>query len=501
MLFAELAPELDGYPEGPSNMFFRLMLNLSSTHLQPYSHMYWMEWDVKPVRSGWLDALSGPLLSEPFWMKGGRYRGRAFDELVQRDPSSWMWVGHLNGNALYALHDAEFNAFLQLVMEREPPSHFWKPFDVAIWKTLHDLPYSWHLYQVHGDKFITTSAIRHLGFTVQPAELRELVASSPHIHLVHGDRRSAGTYKYDRKFVGGVPRSNGTLMWRDEILASMRISLLVHAKASQLRSAAVMLTSAQRFFPGAIEYVVVVPEKDVQAALTVLPQRASVKPERGVQLQDDQQPPVWSALWSDQYTVGDYVFHASADSVLFRPLLRRDLFIFNKPILTFDRHANLKETAAGCEGAMLQQVNTLDVSQSGRDFLYPRSAYALARQFLDTAPQQQPPASRRPSAERPLSGCSTLSAFWAAFLYAFHPQLMSWTYRGTDAAPEHSLSYAFTSLLPQISCTGDAAWAELLAHQHLYDTQLAIMHKIASGLTNSCDELESFVATHRPSPL
>ena len=39
---------------------------------------------------------------------------------------NWNWVGHLNGNALYDLRDHAFRDFLRLVVQYEPPSHFWK---------------------------------------------------------------------------------------------------------------------------------------------------------------------------------------------------------------------------------------------------------------------------------------------------------------------------------------------------------------------------------------
>ena len=158
-----------------------------------------MEWDVKPVRPFWLDKVYDLTLHDDFWMKGGRYRGRAFDEVI-KDSSSWGWVGHLNGNSLYKLHDPSFIAFLQLTMEREPPSHFWKPFDIAMWRTLCDFPYSWHFYQTFGDKFQTTTAMQHLGFTGTDEEFDAVIQHQPNVFLIHGDRNSAGLSKYLAKF-------------------------------------------------------------------------------------------------------------------------------------------------------------------------------------------------------------------------------------------------------------------------------------------------------------
>jgi hypothetical protein len=181
-LYADLAPEEDGYPEGPSFMFFKLFQEpaLRQEALGGYTHAFWMEWDTRPVRPGWMDKLLATTHDEPFWVKGSHYvGGAAFDSTVLY-ADNWPWIGHINGeeragrcggsaggegvvggtqqreptrdhrshhahtsptttlcfsqfvlitahagNALYALHDPEFLKFQRLTIEREPPSHFW----------------------------------------------------------------------------------------------------------------------------------------------------------------------------------------------------------------------------------------------------------------------------------------------------------------------------------------------------------------------------------------
>ena len=122
-LAANLTAEEEGYPQGPNHMFFKLMG--SNSILAAYTHVFWMEWDVTPVRPLWIDRLvSLAAADDGCWMKGSPYVGRGMDEAAT-DPNNEPWLGHLNGNALYKLHDPDFQRFLQLVQEREPPGHYW----------------------------------------------------------------------------------------------------------------------------------------------------------------------------------------------------------------------------------------------------------------------------------------------------------------------------------------------------------------------------------------
>ena len=510
-IFAELTPEEDGYPEGPSNMFFKLVQQLAPSLLQPFSHMYWMEWDVKPVRPAWLDALQFVTSGEEFWMKGGRYRGRAFDGVVLADPTAWNWVGHLNGNALYRLHSPPFNRFLELVAEREPPSHFWKPFDIAIWKTLYDLPYSWHLYQIYGEMFQTTGVIQHMGFTVQPHELQLLIAASPAVHLVHGDGKSAGTYKYERKFKAGVAQTNATVVWKDEVTASMEISVLCRTFAADLELAAMAFTSARTYFSGALEYVAVVPSEDVEKARAVLPEYVTVKSADEEQLQQELMQPKLTVLRADQYCKGRYIFHLHSADVFHRSALRRDFFIFNKPMVHFSRSTGTSAPDGrrpslyqrGNSNALGQQVEfDFDVHNSAR--LFHRLVYKAARehlerthnhtvaQFLDT---RQPFAVHEPQEDE--GRLFHALSYLCAFLYYNQPGLVSWTYTGVDSEPEHAVPYEYAQIVPRLTCRGEPQIARLPRLEAEQSTQLQIMHKIIRGQTPPgapCGELEGYTA-------
>ena len=524
-VFAELQPEEDGYPEGPSNMFFKLMTTLAVPLLSHATHLYWMEWDVKPVRPMWLDVLYYATMGEPFWIKGGRYRGRAFDNAV-RDPSSWSWIGHINGNALYKLHDTEFERFMALTIEREPPSHFWKPFDIAIWKTLLDFPYSWHLYQVYGEKFQTTSIIQHLGFTVRDGEREALVRESPNVHLIHGNGKSAGNSKYLAKFVAGVPQTNATIVWQDEVTSSMRVSILIRTFGADLPFAYHALQSAKRYFPGAIEYVAVVPESDLQLAASSLPSFVTLYSEPAA-LHGDHVQQKLTTLLADKYCQGDYIFHLDSDVVFYRPVLRRDLFIFDKPIITFDSYANIQErnTAqaqantntkqqqhtyrAGTEVALGRSVE-FEFGRSD-DHLFHRMVYNEVRlhmqelhhmtvaEFLDTretllrSDVVHPDTADTASEDKLFSDMN----FIGAYLYYYHPSIMAWTYLGEDKAPQHALPYAYSSVRPPLVCHGNAAAFRRPDEQDAAATQIAILQRIASGQsTSQCAELHGFLAYH-----
>ena len=516
-IFAELTAAEDGYPEGPSNMFFKLMLQLAPRLLQPYSHIYWMEWDVKPVRAVWLDALRFITSGEEFWMKGGRYRGRAFDDVVLADPKAWSWIGHLNGNALYKLHSAAFNRFLELVVEREPPSHFWKPFDIAIWKTLYDLPYSWHLYQIYGGMFQTTGVIQHMGFTVQPRELQLLIAASPVVYLVHGDGKSAGTYKYERKFKAGVAQTNGTVVWKDEVTASMKVSVLCRTYSADLRMAAKALASARAFFAGAIEYVAVVPAADLQEALAVLPEYVAVKPAVELQLSEPLLQQKMTLLYADLWCAGDYIYHLSSAAVLHRPALRRDFFIFNRPSVLFTRYTHTALTSAadtrrlalyqkGSGAALGQQVD-FDFTARSDTRLFHRRVYQAAREHLERQHNTTVAGflgSRQPlSRLQPQDDESRLFhalEYLSAFLFYRQPGLVSWTYTGADSPPVHAVPYEYAQIIPRLTCMADSELARLPAEagrEAEQSTQLQIMERIVNGQSPAaapCGELEGYAA-------
>ena len=504
-IYAQLSAAEDGYPEGPSNMFFKLFC---SDHLDAYTHMFWMEWDVRPVRPLWVDALVDAAASRRFWMMGGMYVGYAFDATVMyRD--NWPWVGHLNGNALYALHDEEFQRYIALVQEREPPGHFWKPFDISLWKVIYTWPYSWHLYQTYAAKFVLAPFVRHLGFTTSAAEEAKLM-QDPTVFLLHGRNSSAGTYKYERKFVQGRPVSNSTILWADEIPPELRISVFMRTFQDDLPFAALAMVSARRYIPNALEFVAVVPVDTLANATKVMPSFVRVIGEDVPPplLKDGQLAQKYTKLMADMHCTGRYIFHLDSDVLLSRPVLRRDLFLFNKPMLAYDRYSNL--VSAHGEHALdrwrlgtayavgVPSLVEFEFSRAN-NHLYPRELYYAARWHLEHHHNKTLVdffATRNGRYEAGVTRLRTLFSdfnYLGAFMYVHRPQLMSWQYLGTDNNPgAHAESFAYTVLVPPFVCQGNARWYVNPPRPELSARQLELFKAVAQGAP--CEALQGFLS-------
>ena len=101
-----------GKVSGPNLQFFntlRLLSNLSGPIL-------YIEVDVRPLRHNWLEKVQLDVRhSDRFWMLGSYYHGLSQLSLIDRS--------HLNGNAIYAVNDQEFQHFA---------ADIWKPFLVSL---------------------------------------------------------------------------------------------------------------------------------------------------------------------------------------------------------------------------------------------------------------------------------------------------------------------------------------------------------------------------------
>ncbi len=65
-------------------------------------------------------------------------------------------LGHINGNAIYNNSDPAFVEFIDFTLARWGYSY---SYDVALWATLADFPYSWPLWQRFSSKFVTTNLV------------------------------------------------------------------------------------------------------------------------------------------------------------------------------------------------------------------------------------------------------------------------------------------------------------------------------------------------------
>tara|TARA_R110001606_G_scaffold101051_5_gene221956 strand:- start:831 stop:2540 length:1710 start_codon:yes stop_codon:yes gene_type:complete len=93
-----------GWRAGPNNMFFAAM-DAVRDH---WGHSLYMETDCVPIRPDWLGQVNTHLRgAEPAWVTGSIYRGA--DALGPREKR------HINGNAVYATADPDFQHFVDSV--------------------------------------------------------------------------------------------------------------------------------------------------------------------------------------------------------------------------------------------------------------------------------------------------------------------------------------------------------------------------------------------------
>ena len=65
-------------------------------------------------------------------------------------------LGHINGNAIYNNSDPTFVEFIDFTLARWDYTY---SYDVALWATIADFPYSWPLWQRFSSKFVTTNLV------------------------------------------------------------------------------------------------------------------------------------------------------------------------------------------------------------------------------------------------------------------------------------------------------------------------------------------------------
>lgn len=176
-----------GHKAGPNAQFFRTMELVRDRG--PYIFM--METDCIPVRPNWLGELEGIVDGgEPFWVMGSVYRGRAgVDERYRL---------HLNGNAVYAVGDEGFWAFLHEV---------WRPALESCLRAVPTLAYDcvlplyfseseaapgdrrWEIHQSILHRLRYTEFIQNHGSAADVElgqSLEEIRDTSPRTYIVHG---------------------------------------------------------------------------------------------------------------------------------------------------------------------------------------------------------------------------------------------------------------------------------------------------------------------------
>lgn len=180
-----------GYKAGPNNQFFGAMRALRDA--SRYALM--IETDCIPIRNDWLGEISRQLLhSEPIWVMGGLYRGLG---TLNR-----QFKRHLNGNAVYAVGDPLFQAFLDevweprlasLVAQEDPRLAYDCAIELLFERAdtmIRDNP-EWRMMQSVAHKFRHSGFIQNRsakldGIFTPPDLVRQITAQSPEAYFLHG---------------------------------------------------------------------------------------------------------------------------------------------------------------------------------------------------------------------------------------------------------------------------------------------------------------------------
>ncbi|CAM9496666.1 unnamed protein product, partial [Choristocarpus tenellus] len=193
ILYASLTEEMV-YPIGPSAQFYKLFLDEEiKKQLSSYDMLAWIEWDVIVAHETSFDRLYSAAFGsdEAFWVKGSTLAGDNF-HATATVAESWHVLGHLNGNAIYNNTDKAFTEFLNYTRDQWGYSY---PFDVAMWATLSDFPYSWLLWQRYSSKFVASSLIANVGFHDVTYETLQHAVNGETL-FVHGSSVGGGVQKH-----------------------------------------------------------------------------------------------------------------------------------------------------------------------------------------------------------------------------------------------------------------------------------------------------------------
>lgn len=139
--------------------FYKLFLDDDvRQHFTEYDAISIIEWDVLVARETSFKQLYHASFNvpEPFWVKGSVLAGTNFHNTAI-NADMWHVLGHINGNAIYNNNDPAFVEFVEYTLARWDYQY---PYDVALWATIADFPYSWPLWQRYSTKFVTTNLVR-----------------------------------------------------------------------------------------------------------------------------------------------------------------------------------------------------------------------------------------------------------------------------------------------------------------------------------------------------
>jgi hypothetical protein len=163
------------------------------------------------------------------------------------------------------------------------------------------------------------------------------------------------------------------------------LQLLIRSWRGDIDYAALAALSASFHIAKALEIVIVVPEQDLSLFKSkTWPAKVALKGEPNFFSEDDLQQK-YTKLMADEYCAGDYILHLDSDTVISRPVLRKDLIWRGRPSILYAPYETLPDTARawkeGTSAAMAIPVEH-DFSRSATH-MYHRSTYPRARKYLE----------------------------------------------------------------------------------------------------------------------
>jgi hypothetical protein len=184
-------PGPQGYKAGPNNQFFQTLRRVCDVG----RYVLYMEPDCVPIRPDWLGQLIDQVEHAHAWIIGSVYRGRG--ALARR------WMRHLNGNAVYAVGDSDFQDFVCDLERRLSELVAFDPrvaYDLALevlfggaschGSASDEQRVLWHYYQALAHRFHATDYVQNIGTRLDVEHLDpdladKVRASSPRTYLVH----------------------------------------------------------------------------------------------------------------------------------------------------------------------------------------------------------------------------------------------------------------------------------------------------------------------------
>ena len=146
-----------------------------------FRHMFWMEPDAYPIRSGWLNAVVTESTWGDFWMRGSSMRHvPRFN--IGLEPYRSRYQRHINGNAIYALDDSCFARYRQMTRQTYGDGAF----DVAMNLYLLGMNRI-RIFQSVGHRFQQSRVIADVGVSMIDTDNTEGVREEfPGTFLIHG---------------------------------------------------------------------------------------------------------------------------------------------------------------------------------------------------------------------------------------------------------------------------------------------------------------------------